>query len=146
MKRQEKLSSGALISADGRKALAIKQPQEKITHQETLIIQDGLAAEEFLKIEEGFNFWWKAYDYNAGRAECRKIWAGMKTVDRQKCLDVVTAYVASATDKKWRKLPKKYLEAHAWEDEIVNFKKDSAKPALGSVANLGGMDYDKQLL
>jgi len=147
MKRKVKLSPGALISVDSQEALDIKKPQDKITDPDTLIIQDGQSAEALLQLEESFNSWWKVYDYNAERAECRRMWADLKPEERQKCLDTVNAYVAGRKEKKYRKVPKKYLATKGWQDEIVDFRKDNnAKAAPGSVAKLDKMDYDEQIL
>lgn len=80
------------------------------------------------KKEELFIAWWGLYNKKVGRGASQKKFMALDVDVCQKCVDVVSKYVASTPDVKYRKNPITWLNQGCWDDEI---KDDSKKGFTG---------------
>ena len=73
-----------------------------------------------LKKVDGFERWWKLYDYVKNKAKSEISWN--KHVKKEFVDTVIKhtkQYVKATPDKKYRKYPTTYLNGHSWNDEIT---------------------------
>jgi hypothetical protein len=68
--------------------------------------------------EQLFNRFWIDYQYKIGKDKTYKIWVKLNLEEMNKCLQVISTYVKSTPEKKYRKHPATYLNGRHWEDEI----------------------------
>jgi hypothetical protein len=66
-----------------------------------------------------FTSWWSLYNKKVGKEKAQAKWLKLSIEEINKCLDVVSAYVKSTTDKQYRKDPTTYLNGKHWNDEII---------------------------
>lgn len=78
---------------------------------------------------ELFEKWYDLYDKKVSRANAEKLWNKLSSADKDSCLNVVNAYVASTPDKQYRKQPDTYLRNNCWEDEIIVRKTEKTTAA-----------------
>ncbi|MBD2753821.1 hypothetical protein [Spirosoma validum] len=80
-----------------------------------------------------FSDWYKAYQYNSGEFYCRRLWVELTDGERATAMAHTPLYVKSTPEKRYRKIPSKYLEEKAFNDEIIerNGKSNSESPATG---------------
>jgi len=67
---------------------------------------------------ELFDIWWDKFDNKKGVKQARIRWNNLNQSNKQKCLDVVEAYVKSTPDKAYRKMPQTYLNQESWNDDL----------------------------
>tara|TARA_R110001606_G_scaffold79383_1_gene183319 strand:- start:1316 stop:1963 length:648 start_codon:yes stop_codon:yes gene_type:complete len=72
------------------------------------------------KKEELFIAWWDVYDKKIGKGVCETKFMNLDLEVCQKCVDVVSDYVASTSDVKYRKNPITWINQGCWDDEVVN--------------------------
>ena len=65
-----------------------------------------------------FNSWWEQYNKKVGKGVCESKFMKLDLEVCQKCVDVVSSYVASTLDIKYRKNPITWLNQQCWDDEI----------------------------
>ena len=66
-----------------------------------------------------FSQFWDMYDKKIGMKKCSDKYAKISESDRSIIKEHVPRYVASTTDKKFRKNPLTYLNGEHWNDEIT---------------------------
>lgn len=72
--------------------------------------------------ELSFEIFWNKYDKKNDRKNCFIKWKNLKQGERDKCLEVVDAYVKSKPDIQYRKNPSTWLNGECWNNEIENTK------------------------
>ena len=70
-----------------------------------------------------FNSWWDQYNKKVGKGVCESKFMKLELEVCQKCVDVVSSYVASTLDVKYRKNPITWLNQGCWDDESVSTKR-----------------------
>lgn len=70
-----------------------------------------------------FTFWWGLYNKKVGRGACKSKFLKLELDVCQKCLDVVSSYIVSTPDVKYRKNPITWLNQGCWDDEVVDANK-----------------------
>lgn len=76
-----------------------------------------------------FEEWWKVYDKKVDRSKALKKWLRLSEKEQMKCIEVAPSYVASTSDKQFRKNPTTYLNGECWNDEIVvRHSKEQSQP------------------
>lgn len=78
----------------------------------------AITDEEVIK-DASFEQWWSLYDKKRGREKCKKKWLKLTSRERADCIAATPAYVASTSDKQFRKDPYTYLNNKSWLDEII---------------------------
>ena len=58
-----------------------------------------------------------------GRGACKSKFLKLELDVCQKCLDVVSSYITSTPDVKYRKNPITWLNQGCWDDEVVDTNK-----------------------
>lgn len=66
-----------------------------------------------------FEKFWQMYDKKSNKAKTKAKFSKLSKADKAKIFEALPAYVASTPDKQFRKDPLTYLNARAWEDEII---------------------------
>jgi|TARA_R110002074_G_scaffold1973_5_gene11894 hypothetical protein len=66
-----------------------------------------------------FNSWWDLYNKKVGKGVCESKFMKLDLDVCQKCVDVVSTYVASTLDIKYRKNPITWLNQGCWDDEVI---------------------------
>lgn len=83
--------------------------------------------------EESFSKFWNIYNKKVDPSRCMGYWSGSKKIkdgckindiDRIAIMKVVSAYVRSTPEKKYRKDPASWLYKRAWKDEIIDPDKE----------------------
>lgn len=69
--------------------------------------------------EPTFDDFWDLYDKKVDRPKCEKRWNNLTGKDRQAIMIALPAYKIATPDKQYRKDPATYLNARAWENEII---------------------------
>lgn len=70
--------------------------------------------------EQSFDIFWNTYDKKTDSKKCKDKFLKLSEYDINKILDVVSDYVKSTPDKKFRKNPLTWLNGNCWNDEINN--------------------------
>lgn len=70
--------------------------------------------------ESSFDEFWNLYDKRVGRAKCEKLWSKLTAKEKRDCLAYVPLYVASTSEKQYRKNPETFLRNKSFYDEIIN--------------------------
>jgi hypothetical protein len=65
-----------------------------------------------------FDSWWQLYNKKTDKEKAIKAWVKLSMDEVNKCLEVVTNYIKSTPDPKYRKNPLTYLNGKCWQDEI----------------------------
>ena len=89
-------------------------------------------------IDESFETFWQLYAKNVDRKATEKAWKRIKKSLHDTIYAHVREYVASTPDVKFRKNPASYLNANAWENEIIRTEYADSPPLTD---NLPPMDY-----
>lgn len=66
-----------------------------------------------------FEEFWNLYDKRVGRAKCEKLWSKLSLQEKYDCIAYVPAYVASTSEKRFRKNPETFLRNKSFYDEII---------------------------
>ena len=95
---------------------------------------------------DGFDEFWKIYDFSKNKPAARKAWARIKpSVELQ--LDIYSAarsYVQSTPDKQFRKHASTWLNAEGWNDEVVVRQEQPKKLGFFTqLAMTGGNDNEQ---
>lgn len=69
--------------------------------------------------EDSFYRFWELYDHKKEKPKCLQKWMILKDEEIENILSVVSDYVSSTPDKKFRKHPITWLNNRCWEDEIT---------------------------
>lgn len=88
--------------------------------------------EEKIEItSEDFELWWCSYDKKVGKEKAKKLWDKLSNKDKKACMEYTPAYVASTSEKRFRKNPETFLRNHSWNDELI-YRNNAAdnKPSL----------------
>ena len=75
--------------------------------------------EEVTITSEDFERWWSLYDKKVGKEKAKKLWDKLPCKDKKACMDYTPAYVASTSEKRFRKNPETFLRNKSWNDEII---------------------------
>lgn len=89
-------------------------------------------SEEEIEItSEDFELWWCSYDKKVGKEKAKKLWDKLSNKDKKACMEYTPAYVASTSEKRFRKNPETFLRNHSWNDELI-YRNNAAdnKPSL----------------
>ena len=99
---------------------------------------------------EGFEKWWKMYDYVKNKGKAKLSW---NRHVKKELIDVIIEhtkdYVKSTPDKQYRKHPTTYLNQHTWNDEITKqdkrieieeYKHDTTGMPMGKCERCGKKD------
>jgi len=78
-------------------------------------------------IIESFESWWTLYEKKGNHKTALERWLKLTDNERDKCFHVVTDYVKSTPEKKYRKGGEVYINKKAFNDEIVFDEKSSKK-------------------
>lgn len=70
--------------------------------------------------ESSFDEFWNLYDKRVGRAKCEKLWSKLTAKEKRDCIAYVPLYVASTSEKQYRKNPETFLRNKSFYDEIIN--------------------------
>lgn len=70
------------------------------------------------RLLEIFEKWWKLYDKKVDKQEAKEIFLKLKDADIEAMRKHTPQYV-KATEKKFRKDPKRYLSKKTWQNEII---------------------------
>lgn len=96
-------------------------------------------SEEEIEITtEDFELWWCSYDKKVGKEKAKKLWDKLSNKDKKACMEYTPAYVASTSEKRFRKNPETYLRNKSWNDEIIqrNNPNQQARQRLNDAAEL----------
>lgn len=96
-------------------------------------------SEEEIEITtEDFELWWCSYDKKVGKEKAKKLWDKLSNKDKKACMEYTPAYVASTSEKRFRKNPETYLRNKSWNDEIIqrNNPYQQARQRLNDAAEL----------
>ena len=91
--------------------------------------------------DDGFDEFWRIYDYAKGKPAAKKSWNKLKpSIELQLSIyDAARAYVQSTPDKQFRKHASTWLNAEGWNDEIVVRQEQQKKVGFfGQLAMTGG--------
>lgn len=88
--------------------------------------------------DEAFETFWELYAKKVDRKATEKAWKRIKKSLHDTIYAHVREYVASTPDVKFRKNPASYLNANAWENEIIRTEYADSLPLTD---NLPPMDY-----
>lgn len=75
--------------------------------------------EETVITSEDFERWWNSYDKKVGKEKASKLWNKLSLKDKRACMEYTPAYVASTSEKKFRKNPETFLRNKSWNDELI---------------------------
>lgn len=75
--------------------------------------------EEIEITSEDFEFWWRSYDKKVGKDKARKLWDKLSNKDKKACMEYTPSYVASTSEKRFRKNPETFLRNKSWNDELI---------------------------
>lgn len=91
-----------------------------VTKQSESTIQsiDSIDKHITINIEQLFDTFWNTYDKKIDSKRCKDKFFKLSQNDINKILDVVSDYVKSTPDKKFRKNPITWLNGNCWNDEI----------------------------
>lgn len=91
-----------------------------VTKQSESTIQsiDSIDKHITINIEQLFDTFWNTYDKKIDSKKCKDKFFKLSQNDINKILDVVSDYVKSTPDKKFRKNPITWLNGNCWNDEI----------------------------
>jgi hypothetical protein len=70
--------------------------------------------------EQSFDIFWNTYDKKTDSKKCKDKFLKLSEENITKILNVVSDYVKSTPDKKFRKNPLTWLNGNCWNDEINN--------------------------
>jgi hypothetical protein len=88
-------------------------------------------SEEEIEItSEDFERWWCSYDKKVGKDKAKKLWDKLSNKDKKACMEYTPAYVASTSEKRFRKNPETFLRNKSWNDEIIPHNNATNKPSL----------------
>lgn len=76
-------------------------------------------------MESSFDNFWNLYDNKKSRDKCERKWFSLSAKDQQACMDSLPKYIASTTERQYRKHPATYLNNKCWNDKIYG-KEDEA--------------------
>ena len=82
---------------------------------------------------ELFEQWWNFYDNKKSKSVAQKKFLALTLENQETCLKVVSQYVASTPDKKYRKYPVTYLNQESWNDEISNGEQKDDSCVFGGI-------------
>lgn len=88
-------------------AWSIQQPVNMAT------VSDGYPS------ESTFEAFWNLYDKKVGREKAKKLWEKLSKKEKRDCMEYTPAYVASTSEKCFRKNPETFLRNKSWNDEII---------------------------
>lgn len=66
-----------------------------------------------------FENWWNSYDKKIGKEKAKKLWEKLSKKEKRDCMEYTPAYVASTSEKRFRKNPETFLRNKSWNDEII---------------------------
>ena len=91
-----------------------------VTKQSESTIQsiDSIDKHITINIEQSFDTFWNTYDKKIDSKKCKDKFFKLSENDINKILNVVSDYVKSTPDKKFRKNPITWLNGNCWNDEI----------------------------
>lgn len=84
-----------------------------------LKLKQELKIESKSELNISFVDFWDLYDKKVDRPKCEKRWNNLTGKDRQAIMIAIPAYKIATPDKQYRKDPATYLNARAWENEII---------------------------
>lgn len=88
-------------------------------------------SEEEIEITpEDFERWWCSYDKKVGKEKAKKLWDKLSNKDKKACMEYTPAYVASTSEKQFRKNPETFLRNRSWNDEIIPRNNETEKQHL----------------
>lgn len=96
-------------------------------------------SEEEIEITtEDFELWWCSYDKKVGKEKAKKLWDKLSNKDKKACMEYTPAYVASTSEKRFRKNPETFIRNKSWNDEIIqrNNPNQQARQRLNDAAEL----------
>lgn len=114
----------AVIIAKARKTSGCDKniaPATKTSHFIADNVSVNVSVSDKINISPCFIDFWELYDKKVGdKAKLKTKFEKLSQGAREKIMLHVPQYKASQPDKKFRKDPQTYLNAKAWEDEIIN--------------------------
>lgn len=95
--------------------------------------------EKETETDDGFDEFWRIYDYAKGKPAAKKSWSKLKpSIELQLVIyDAAKAYVQSTPDKQFRKHASTWINAEGWNDEIVVKQQERKVGFFGTVMNFG---------
>lgn len=69
--------------------------------------------------ESSFEQFWNLYDKKVARPKCEKLWQKLSKKEKRDCMEYTPVYVASTSEKCFRKNPETFLRNKSWNDEII---------------------------
>lgn len=97
-------------------------------------------------IESAFDSWWELYEKKGNREESLTRWLNLKQEERDKCFHVVTDYVKSTPNKKYRRGGQSYLLKKMFNDEVIfDTPQQPQQQSMGFGGRHGDMDFKNDL-
>jgi len=98
-----------------------------------------IKTDEKENLTESFESWWTLYEKKGNHKTALERWLKLTDEERDKCFHVVTDYVKSTPEKKYRKGGEVYINKKAFNDEIVFDEKQQPRDN-GNTNNNANMD------
>ena len=111
---------------------AIAMPLETETETETETITKTTT-----EIYPTFEDFWILYDKKVGSKKTIETkWNRLPQKTKEQIINYLPSYIQATPDKAYRKNPQTFLNAEAWQDEIINKNYDSSKETQDRYSNL----------
>lgn len=108
-----------------------KPTETTITTSEVVPILDPL-----------FERFWESYGKRIDRKKCQMRWRQLSTLDKERILERLPAYIMATPDISYRKNPLTYLNGECWNDEIIE---KTNRNANKSRINNGDMSDEERI-
>jgi len=75
-------------------------------------------------VDDRFEKFWKIYDKEVDKERCYDKWRFISSLDKDKILSTIEAYIESKPDPTYRLNPYRYLSNKSWNDAIIKSTKE----------------------